>query len=323
MEKLCVIGEALIDFIPDTKGKRLKDVTSFRKVAGGAPANVAAAVCRLGGKAKMITQLGADAFGDYLMETMDACGIDTSDVTRTTQGDTALAFVSLTEDGNRDFKFYRRTSADLMLAPEMIKEDMLEGCGALHFCSVDLVESPMKEAHRRILEYAKHKGCVISFDPNLRQSLWNDDEALQKTVQEFIPYAHILKIADEELSFITGCDSMDEALSTLFVGNVTYIIYTMGKDGATVYTKDGRICHVEGNVVDVKDTTGAGDSFIGAFLYKLLAYGTKDFLRLSNTELSEFLTFANVYAAHTTTKEGAIDAMASWEEIEGFKESLL
>lgn len=322
MKTLCTIGEALIDFIPEAKGMRLKDVTTFKKAAGGAPANVAAAVSRLGGKSKIITQLGEDAFGDYLEETMKEAGIDTSDVLRTKHGDTALAFVSLAQDGNRDFKFYRRTSADLMLEADKITEDMLKDCGIVHFCSVDLVESPMKQAHKKLIELALQQQTIISFDPNLRLSLWDSEEALKETVKEFIPSAHILKISDEELEFITGCKTIEEALPHLFVGNVTYLIYTLGKDGAQLYRKDSSMVQVSGNVVEVKDTTGAGDSFIGAFLFKLLQHGIQRFYELSDEELREDLAFSNVYAAHTTTKEGAISAMATQIEIEQFKNSL-
>lgn len=322
MKKLCVIGEALIDFIPSQKGLRLKDVTTFQKAAGGAPANVAAAVSRLGGKSKIITQLGEDAFGDYLIETMEECGIDTSDIQRTTEGDTALAFVSLAKDGNRDFKFYRRTSADLMLDPESISAAMLKDCGILHFCSVDLVDSPMKKAHKKLIELAQKQHMLISFDPNLRLSLWEDEGALRNTVLEFLPYAHVLKLADEELEFITGCQDIVTALPQLFQGNVRYIIYTLGKDGAEIYRKDGSCIHIDGYHVDVKDTTGAGDSFIGAFLYQLLKADDMDWMNLSDMQLKDFLQFANLYAAHTTTREGAITAMATHEELHLFKEKL-
>jgi len=136
--KLCAIGEALIDFIPSQKGQRLKDVAAFSRVAGGAPANVAGAVSKLGIPSKVLTKLGADPFGDYIQETLEKIGIDTSQIKRDKEGETALAFVSLAADGNRDFKFYRKNSADLRFAPEDISEDVLDDCGMIHFCSVDL-----------------------------------------------------------------------------------------------------------------------------------------------------------------------------------------
>ena len=221
-QKLCVIGEALIDFIPQRKGCALKDVEGFTRVAGGAPANVAGAAARLGVPAMVLTQLGADAFGDYIIQSLKGSGIDTSHILQTKEHDTSLSFVSLREDGNRDFKFYRRTAADLQYSPDNITEDILDDCGMVHFCSVSLVDSPMKEAHRKLLDLATEKGILISFDPNLRLSLWNDDEALKRAVLEFLPYADILKLSDEELDNVAGggCDTS--------VGGKSYTVVSSG-----------------------------------------------------------------------------------------------
>lgn len=323
MKKLCVIGEALIDFIPEKKGQRLKDVTTFRRVAGGAPANVAVACCRLGGKAKMVTQLGEDAFGDYIIETLESSGVETADMFRTKDADTALAFVSLANDGNRDFKFYRRTSADIMLSPEKVDENTLKDCGILHFCSVDLVEGPMKHTHKKLIELALQQGVCVSFDPNVRLSLWSDETSCQKAIREFIPYAHILKIADEELAFITGETTIEAALPKLCVGNVRYVIYTKGKDGACLFIQNHACTCVRGHQVEVCDTTGAGDSFIGAFLYKFLAHNLEIEKEIDLRMLHEFLSFSNDYAAHTTTKVGAIDAMATQKELQTFRDEKL
>ena len=172
--KLCGIGEALIDFIPEVKGQRLKDVPSFKRVAGGAPANVVGAVTKLGIPSKFLTKLGDDPFGDYIVEVLDEAGIDTSNIARDKEGETALAFVSLASDGNRDFKFYRKNSADLRYSVEDIPADILNDCGMIHFCSVDLVESPMKEAHKKLIDMAIAQNVKVSFDPNLRFSLWDD-----------------------------------------------------------------------------------------------------------------------------------------------------
>lgn len=318
MKKLCAIGEALIDFIPQQKGQRLKDVEMFKRVAGGAPANVAGAVAKLGGRSKFLSKLSDDSFGDYIMETLNESGIDTMDIVRCDDFDTSLAFVSLANDGNRDFKFFRKNGADLQYSPEDIKDDVLNDCGFIHFCSVSLVDSPMKKAHQRLIELAIRNKVKISFDPNLRISLWNDDAGLRSTVNEFIPYADILKISDEELSFITGYDEIEKALPLLFSGRCQLLIYTLGKAGAEVYRRDGSHVFKEGYCVDVVDTTGAGDSFIGAFLYKLLEEECEDLLQISDEKLLSYLDFANAYAAYTTTKEGALAAMAVRDELAEF-----
>lgn len=319
-QRVCAVGEAILDFIPEKKGLRLKDVASFKRVAGGAPANVAGAVAKLGGQAKLITKLGMDAFGDHIMECLKRCNIDTTDVLRSEDGDTSLAFVSLAEDGNRDFMFYRRSCADKLLAPEDIREDALADCGILHFCSVSLIEAPIKYAHKKLIDKAIEEKVWVSFDPNLRLSLWEDEESLRTTVQAFIPSADILKISDEELEFITGCTSIEEALPKLFVGRVKLVIYTMGKDGASAYTREVH-AHADGFQVDVVDTTGAGDSFIGAFLYELIQHEQGDLAAVSKEQLQEYLRFANAYAAYTTTKEGAMDAMATRAQLDSFLES--
>lgn len=317
MKKLCAIGEALIDFIPNEKGKRLKNVTSFKQVVGGAPTNVAASVARLGGESIILTKLGDDAFGDHIVDTLDQCGIDTQYIKRSTNLDTSLAFVSLSDDGNRDFKFYRKTAADLDYSKEDLPYDAVNQCGMIHFCSVSLVESKMKEAHTKLLEYAVEHLIPISFDPNLRLSLWDNHVALKQTVNDFIQYADILKVSDEEVEFITGFENIEDALGNIFKQRCQIVIYTQGKDGATLYFKDGTKIHCSGYHVDVKDTTGAGDSFIGAFLYKVLE-SNKSLDEIENEEFRAFLDFANIYAAHTTTLEGALDALANQEELQKF-----
>lgn len=313
--RLCGIGEALIDFIPDVKGQRLKDVPSFTRVAGGAPANVIGAVTKLGIPSKMLTKLGDDPFGDYIIDVLNDAGIDTSNIERDQEGETALAFVSLAADGNRDFKFYRKNSADLRYSVDDIPEDILDDCGMIHFCSVDLVESPMKEAHKKLIDMAIEKGVKVSFDPNLRFSLWDDLDALKNTVNDFIPYADIVKISDEELEFITGKTDIKDAVPEILSGRTKYVIYTKGADGAEIYTKDGMV-EAPGYSIEVRDTTGAGDSFIGAFLFCILRDEVEDLDSVSKDKLHEYLDFSNAYAANTSTKEGALAAMATMDEIE-------
>lgn len=191
----------------------------------------------------------------------------------------------------------------------------------IHFCSVDLVESPMKEAHKRLIQMAMEKNVLISFDPNLRFSLWNDLNQLKETVNEFIPYADILKISDEELEFITGYANTEEAIPKLLRGRVKYVIYTKGKDGAQLYSKNGMV-EAPGYSVQVRDTTGAGDSFIGAFLYCILRDEIEDLTSVDDKTLIEYLKYANAYGAYTTTKEGALAAMATREEMENWMQML-
>lgn len=317
MRTVFTIGEALIDFIPSQKGVELKEVESFSKAAGGAPANVSCAVAKLGGQSTFIGKLGADAFGDYLVESMASIGVDTSRVLRTTEANTALAFVSLKANGERDFSFYRNPSADLLLHEDEIGSDWFTKGDLLHFCSVDLIEAPVKYAHRKALELARAAGAIISFDPNVRLPLWPDPEACRNTIKEFLPLSQILKISDEELAFITGIEVEQEAIESLFVGDVEHVIFTRGAEGATWFARRGFNVSVPGHQIFVADTTGAGDSFIGALLYQ--AQLMPDFLQeIDRNRAEAMLQFANAAAALTTTRPGAIPALPTVMDVEAF-----
>lgn len=316
MKKLVAIGEALIDFIPTEKGCSLGEVDTFHPVTGGAPANVCGAYTKLGGTSEMITQLGNDAFGDKIEKDLKGFGIQTEHIIRTDEANTCLAFVSLMEDGNREFSFYRKPSADMLLQKQDINEKWFENSFALHFCSVSLGEYPMKYAHKTAIEYAKKAGSIISFDPNIRLPLWNDHKALKNTVLEFLPYADILKISDEELEFITGYQTIEQAKEILFQGNVKVVIFTKGAEGAEVYTNHMKATS-EGKKVKALDTTGAGDAFIGSFLYQLSADGmTAETLSdLSEQKAVEYMNFSNAYCAYSVQGKGAIASYATMEDM--------
>lgn len=316
MYKLITIGEALIDFIPNKKGCMLKEVSGFERVAGGAPANVAAAVAKLSGNAYFISQLGEDAFGDHIIDVLRDANVNTDYIMRTDKANTGLAFVSLKEDGNRDFSFYRNPSADLLLEDNILEENCFKDCGILHFCSVDLVESPMKYTHKKAIEYASENKSIISFDPNVRLPLWKHENDCREVILEFLPLANILKISDEELEFITGIADENQALNFLLQGDVKVIIYTKGTDGAEFITKERKIFSPSFKV-EAQDTTGAGDSFIGSFLYQV-AEGDNTLESLVNLEeekIKEILIFSNATAALTVCKRGAIGALPTKEEV--------
>lgn len=316
MKKVISIGEALIDFIPNEKGCSLKEVVGFERVAGGAPANVSAAVAKLGGNSNFISKLGNDAFGDYIVDVLKSANVNTDYILRTNKANTGLAFVSLKEDGNRDFSFYRNPSADMLLEETEINKEWFEDCHSLHFCSVDLIDCPMKKAHKKAIDFAIKNNSIISFDPNVRLPLWNNENDCKNAILEFLPLANIVKISDEELEFITGFNNIEDAKNVLFKGNVKLVLFTKGKDGAEAHTREGKVC-INGNVVDVVDTTGAGDSFIGAFLYSILNDDVKlcELDKLCEDTLRKYLLFSNNYASYSTTKKGAIGSYATMEEI--------
>ncbi len=304
---LLAIGEALIDFMPDKKECEFDEVTAFSPKLGGAPANVCGAYAKLGGRAKLLTQLGDDPFGHKIIKELKQYNIDTSCITLTDKANTALAFVSLGKGGARTFSFYRKPSADMLYQPESVKKEYFDNAWALHFCSVSLGDFPMKEAHRAAVEYAREKGVIVSFDPNLRFNLWDSREKLKYTVREFTPAADIFKISDEELDFLTGETEIEKAFDKLFVGNVKLIIYTCGKKGAFAYTKKTSAFGAA-RKVEVKDTTGAGDGFIGSFLWKLNQMGidVNGLEDLTQAQLEECLDFSNEFCTLSVMDYGAI-----------------
>lgn len=317
MNKVISIGEALIDFIPEEKGIALKDVSRFLRVPGGAPLNVAAAVAKLGGRSQMLTKLGEDGFGDAILEEVKHLGVDVSKIGRTKKANTALAFVSLKDDGERDFSFYRNPSADMLLNKEEIFEEDFEEGSILHFCSVSLIDSPIKDAHRKAIEFAEKNSCLISFDPNVRLPLWESKEECRDAILEFLPFSNILKISDEELEFITEIKNEEEALNSLFRGNVKIVIYTKGTGGAEFITKNKKVFSPSFKV-KAQDTTGAGDSFIGALLYQISKeeLTIDQLVNLNNEKIKNMLTFCNATAALTVSKKGAIGALPTREDVE-------
>ena len=303
------IGEALIDMIPTRSGCEFSEVPSFMPRIGGAPANVCGAFALLGGQAALLTQLGNDPFGHMLADRLAGYGIDVSRVPFTDAANTALAFVSLGTDGSRTFSFYRNPSADLLYASEQIDPDWFRDAFALHFCSVGLVESPMRGAHSAAIRAVQDAGALVSFDPNLRFPLWPDREALRRTVWEFLPQADILKISDEELEFLTGTADIRAALPALFTGRVQLILYTCGSAGAYAFTRAA-----EGfapcTPVRAVDTTGAGDGFIGSFLWQLHRAGVTaaSLPGLSAETLTEALRLSNAFCGVSVQAHGAIDS---------------
>ena len=303
------IGEALIDMIPTKSGCSFAEVPAFSPRVGGAPANVCGAFTALGGHSALLTQLGDDPFGHKIADELAGHGIDVSRVSFTDKANTALAFVTLGADGNRTFSFYRNPSADLLYSAQQIDPSWFDDAFALHFCSVSLVESPMKQAHIAAIESAARAGALISFDPNLRFPLWPDHDALKKTVLDFMPKASVLKISDEELAFLTGTEDIDAALPQLFTGDVQLILYTCGGGGAHAYTRTAH-AFAQGQKVQAVDTTGAGDGFIGSFLWQLARDGvTRDTLAgLTASQLEEYLAFSNRFCGLSVQRYGAIDS---------------
>ena len=310
MKHLVSMGELLIDFIPIEKSKRLEDVKQFTKMAGGAPANVCACYAKLGGEAYFMGQVGDDPFGHFLKDMIESHHVKTEDLIFTKKAKTALAFVSIDEEGERDFMFYRDPSADQLYEPNQINYKRLDQA-LFHFCSVGLKEYPLKKAHIEAIKYVKKHQGFISFDPNLRFSLWEDHIELKETVLSFIPHANLIKVTEEELEFLTGLSDVYEAAHALFMGSVSLVIVTEGSKGASLFTRSSKH-FIPAFRVDTVDTTGAGDAFIGAFLYQLMKYGN------FTVDYEEALRFAQATAALVVSKKGAMESLPTLHEVKRF-----
>lgn len=307
----------LIDFVPTVSGVSLAEAPGFLKAPGGAPANVAIAVARLGGRAAFAGKLGDDEFGHMLAGILRENGVSDAAVRFDSGARTALAFVTLRADGEREFMFYRNPSADMLLTEAELDIDLIQRAAVFHYGSISLITEPCRSAHIKALEVAKEAGVLLSYDPNLRLPLWPSAEYAREQIMSIWEKADIIKVSDVELEFLTGKDSVeDEVALSLWHPNLKLLLVTLGEKGCKYYAKDFRGT-VEGVSMKTIDTTGAGDAFVGALLRKLV----DDQSALQDEKkLQEMLRYANVCGAITTTKKGAIPALPTEAEIFKFLE---
>jgi fructokinase len=298
---LC-LGEALIDLVAAEPGPLAK-AAHFEKSAGGAPANVAVGLARLGIPSAFIGKLGDDAFGHYLANLLSQQGVDVSSVTFCQAHGTCFTFVSLTEQGDRDFLFGVERSADTFLSVEDLNEQQILGATALHVGSFSLRHEPARSATLAAVLIANHAQVPVSFDPNLRTSVWRSGDALRKQALRLWRCANVIKATEEELLFLANRTKQREAVDSLWHDQLRLLAITLGSGGAQAYTSDGSI-YAPSFPVTAVDTTGAGDGFVAGLLSCL------DLKRLvSLEEAAEACRRANIVAALATTKRGAINAM--------------
>lgn len=310
MSKVFCIGESLIDFLPiDSQN------LEFKAKAGGAPCNVCTAVAKLGGEGYYIGKLSNDVFSRFLIDNMHKFGVKTDYMVIDDRYQTALAFVTLDANGDREFNFYRKDSCDLMLDESEIK-DVFTSQDALHFCSVGLVESKSKYAHKKAIELARQKGALVSFDVNIRANLWDSLASCVNAIKEFVPYADIIKVADDELVAITDVNDEKTAVKTLFAlaKECKLLFVTKGDKGSAVYDRELNSIAVDVVKGKVVDTTGAGDCYIGSVLYCLLYKGAT----LTIDGIERAVKFATHACSKVVSKAGAMEAMPTYDEV-GFE----
>ncbi|KAL3829217.1 hypothetical protein ACJIZ3_018019 [Penstemon smallii] len=305
-------GEMLIDFVPTVSGVSLAEAPGFLKAPGGAPANVAIAVARLGGAASFVGKLGDDEFGHMLAGILKENGVSAEGVNFDKGARTALAFVTLRADGEREFMFYRNPSADMLLTPDELNLDLIRSAKVFHYGSISLIVEPCRSAHMKAMEAAKAAGALLSYDPNLRLPLWPSAEEAKKQILSIWKTADLIKVSDVELEFLTGSDKIDdESAMSLWHDNLKLLLVTLGEKGCRYYTKNFR-GGVDGYHVKAVDTTGAGDSFVGALLCKIVDDHS---IIEDEARLKEVLKYACACGAITTTKKGAIPALPSHSEV--------
>ncbi|XP_021751776.1 probable fructokinase-4 [Chenopodium quinoa] len=307
-------GEMLIDFVPTVSGVSLAEAPGFLKAPGGAPANVAIAVARLGGKAAFVGKLGDDEFGLMLAGILKKNGVSGDGLTFDQGARTALAFVTLKADGEREFMFYRNPSADMLLTPDELNLDLIRSAKVFHYGSISLIVEPCRSAHLKAMEEAKKAGALLSYDPNLRLPLWPSAKEAREQILSIWDKAEVIKISDNELEFLTESNTVDDATAmSLWHSNLKLLLVTLGDHGCRYYTKNFK-GSVEAFKVNAVDTTGAGDSFVGALLGKIVDDHS---IIEDEPRLKEALKFANACGAITTTKKGAIPALPT--EAEAFE----
>ena len=310
MRQLVAMGELLVDFLPENKGYTLDQVPKFIKIAGGAPANVAVGYKKLGGPAYFMGQVGHDSFGKFLIDELHREGVNTNHIYQTHQANTSLVFISLDAHGERDFLFYRNPSADQLFEPKQVEKSLFDHA-ILHFCSLGLADYPLKQAHLEAIKYAKKQDTLISFDPNLRFSLWKNHEELKHVVLSFLPYADIVKLSRDELIFLADTSHIELAVKKLFMGSIKIMVITDGEHGASIYLPN-EAYHIPAYKTNVIDTTGAGDAFIAAFLYQyaLHEHHTKNY--------EDMLRFAAAASAIVVSKTGVIPSLPTIYEVMEF-----
>jgi fructokinase len=312
MADVICLGELLIDFVPTVTPTSLVDAPAFKKAPGGAPANVAVGLARLDVSSAFMGKVGDDPFGHFLADTLAAAGVDVGPLSFTSQARTALAFVSLRADGDREFMFYRHPSADMLLTPEEIDVTALRAARALHFGSISLISEPSRSATLHAIEVAKQAGCLISCDPNLRLPLWPDATSARDGMLLGLSKAQLVKISDSELKFLTGSDDPSAARAQLWSEDTALMVITGGHEGCLYLTAD-RGGHVAGFSVDAIDATGAGDGFVAGILQGVVR--DPGIVR-DETRLRTLCRFANAVAALATTERGAIPAMPRRDQVQ-------
>ena len=317
-------GEALVDMLSNRIGEHKDGPETFTKFAGGAPANVAVAIARLGGQSRLAGKLGEDMFGEFLRSELNNAGVNTDCLLSTNEANTALAFVSLDNQGERSFSFYRNPSADMLFKSEEFAPEWFVQPGIFHFCSNTLTTANTAAVTQSGVEAAHNQGWLISFDVNLRHNLWSSGSANNDVIKPLIAQSDLLKMSKEELEYLCENASEAEFLHQVLSDKTQLVLITDGGNPLRIITQNTQGTLHEQTLTPppatMVDSTGAGDAFIGGFLYQLATHldNPKELSHFcQNTEqLLQSLMFAARCGGHTASHYGAFSAMPTLQDIE-------
>ena len=316
-EVVC-LGEALTDLVSLRSGIGLERAHGFRMAAGGAPANVAVGVRRLGRRAAFLGAVGGDSLGTFLREELRKYRVDISGVVRVRHRQTALALVSLKADSDRDFLFYGHPPAHLGLRLTRQMRSIIRGATILHYGSISLIRDPARRATLSATQEAHRGGRFCSYDPNIRLNLWPDARTARRRIWEGLLHADCVKVSKEELSFLTGRHSVELGLRAVVNAGPRLAVATLGPEGCAYYSSAGE-GKVAGFPARVVDTTGAGDAFMAGMLVGLLETSPNPSLALPDgLVLEAILRFANAAAALSTEHCGGIPSLPSRRKVVAF-----
>ena len=306
------LGELLIDFTENGTSGQGNPI--YEANPGGAPCNVLAMLAKLERKTAFIGKVGQDIFGNRLKEIVAETGIDISNLVTDKDVRTTLAFVETFPDGDRDFSFYRNPGADMMLREDEVREDILRDTKIFHFGTLSMTHEEVRRATKKAVETAKAAGAVLSFDPNLREPLWNFLEEAKEQTAYGLSKCDFLKISDNEIRWFTGEEDFDAGIRRLREQyDIPLIVLSMGKDGSRAYYKDLRVEVAPFLQENTIETTGAGDTFGACCLHYVLQCGLDGF---HEDSLREMLVFANAAASIITTRKGALRVMPTMNEVQ-------
>ena len=315
MDVIC-LGELLVDMFAAELGRNLGEVSAFHPKPGGAPANVAVSLARLGVQSAFVGKVGDDAFGRHLALVLAEEGVDITGIRYDSEARTTLAFVARPDPDNAQFLFYRNPGADTRLRSSEIDRQFLSQARILHFGSLSLVEPPIKLALNEAIEIVRDAGGMISLDVNYRPTLWKGPKAAYEEVTAILPDINLLKVNEDELALLSGSRDLEVGSQILLDSGPDAVVVTLGAEGSYFRTRDDA-GHIKGYAVETIDSTGCGDAFIAGVLSQML--DIEDWKsQLSRLRMISILRYGNAVGALTATKEGVIPALPTREAVHDF-----